>query len=373
MLFPQLSTVYHKLTTKFSLEQYHELIENMNKKAFLNKGSIPINLAYIPVVIPQTVERELYATVNAYLAYIGGNNILTQLRKTVPDWLQTIPFRPFKHGAFDFHLTQDGPKLIEYMAIPAGMVAIMLIAAKEYAKIYGFEFSENDVLYLQDEYTKSFTLGKNVAIVDVEPQKQITYPEFLCLREMWEKRNHKVTIVDPKDLGKTNTIYHRITAPDLEDERLASYRALCIKQPELFDPHPIDWYLGDKNSLVTLSAQKEIPALIQKTLIPTKHIKEFTDWDHAKEYVFKPTSSHANKGVLIYASKSRIKELMNQNYVFQKRVDANSIPYPNKEMKYDIRVCVFNGKPAFTYARVYQGMITKLKEPGTGFAPVFFV
>lgn len=374
--------VYQNMLAQFSKEKHAALIHTMNELSFLNKGPLPVNLAYIPVVLPKAVEKELHVTVGAYVDYISQKKMKDELRKKVASWLTPVPFQPFTHGAFDFHLCASGPKLIEYMAIPAGMVAVMFIAAKEYAKLFGFEFSDESVKQLKQEYTKSFSLGKKVAIVDVEPQKQITYPEFLCLQKMWEEQGHTVVIADPSEIDCENvtihgkridTIYNRVTAPDLADSRLMHYHELIVTRPELFDPHPIQWYLGDKNSLVTLSAQKDLPDAVKKTLIPTKHIRDFTDWEHCKDYVFKPASSHANKGVLIYASKNKIKELMKQDYVFQKRYDADTLPYPDgKEMKYDVRICVFNGKPAFTYARVYQGMITKLKDEGSGFAPVFF-
>ena len=101
--------------------------------------------------------------------------------------------------------------------------------------------------------------------------------------------------------------------------------------------------------------------------------RSLEDWTaDRKAWVFKPTSGHASRGVYVGKSISRQKlaELPREGYLAQRYAPHSVIDRNGVEWKYDVRFFADRGQIIGAAARVFQGQVVGLRQPGSGFAPI---
>ena len=265
------------------------------------------------------------------------------------------------------------------------------------------------------------TAGEGIAIVDWEPESQITYGEFRYILD----RIHQATgipgvIADPREVVKegqriydkgqpVERILNRVTLVDwqVHVDAIPSYTRLIWECPEVFVYHPFLWYLGDKTSLTILSdpaklrgmglspvESEQVRALVPDTALLSEFCPDqsrsvdvgrlLNRFHRASDIVLKPISSHASKGVLFgpvdTPTEARLEEALQQlnpaEYVAMKHVSPPELPVPRGEgeretWKCDLRVFIANGQSPFAGGRIYLGDYTN-QIPCRAFAPLFF-
>jgi hypothetical protein len=90
------------------------------------------------------------------------------------------------------------------------------------------------------------------------------------------------------------------------------------------------------------------------------------------EWVFKPVSGYASRGVYVGKSISRRKldELPAGDYLAQRYAPHPVVDRDGKEWKYDVRFFADRGQVIGAAARVFLGQVVGMREPGSGFAPI---
>ncbi len=90
------------------------------------------------------------------------------------------------------------------------------------------------------------------------------------------------------------------------------------------------------------------------------------------EWVFKPVSGYASRGVYVGKSISRKKlaELPPEAYLAQRYAPHPVVDRSGREWKYDVRFFADRGHIIGAAARVFHGQVVGMKEPGSGFAPI---
>ena len=97
------------------------------------------------------------------------------------------------------------------------------------------------------------------------------------------------------------------------------------------------------------------------------------DWiADRKAWVFKPESGYASRGVYVGKSISRQKlaELPMDSYLAQHYAPHPILDRDGVEWKYDVRFFADRGQIIGAAARVFQGQVVGLRQPGSGFAPI---
>ncbi|GJL90462.1 hypothetical protein [Hyphococcus sp.] len=319
-------------------------------------------------------------------------------------------------GAFmgyDFHLTPDGPKLIEVNTNAGGALinahilnahracCIELEALFPSFQMTDFENSVFEVFTNEWRRQRGEATLTRIAIVDDEPETQYLYPEFLLAQRLFEARGIEVAIADAASLtyehGRllagslpVDLVYNRLVDFDLSEKRHAALARAYADGAVVLTPGPRHHALyADKRNLVLLSDPDFVASLnlsdahvaalgaLPRAVVVTGDRSEQL-WAERKRYYFKPASGHGSKAVYRGAklTKGVWADILRSDYIAQEAAPPSARLISGEAqnaLKADIRIYTYDGRVLITAARLYQGQTTNFRTPGGGFAPVIVV
>ncbi|MCY0146374.1 tubulin--tyrosine ligase family protein [Hoeflea sp. G2-23] len=310
---------------------------------------------------------------------------------------------------FDFHVSADGPRLIE---INTNAGAAFL--AKQFAEPGSSclpvgtnrpDFTESRLddllvsMFLDEWNTlrRGEQLG-TLAIVDENPENQYLYPDMLLAAELLNSRGIRTLIVDPSALtyrdgalrhdGETiDMVYNRLTDFKLEADSSRALQQAYLEDGAVISPSPRHHALyADKRNLVLLGGADGTPGAVEadlRVMIPLTQTVGLIDpaaaWKARKSKFFKPAGGFGSRAA--YRGDKLTtgvwKTILNGDYVAQQYVApadrgllVDGVPV---RLKFDIRLYAYAGKPLFPVARMYSGQTTNFRTSGGGLAPVILV
>jgi len=286
---------------------------------------------------------------------------------------------------YDFHLTEDGPKLIEINNNAGGLY----IGDKRW-----LPQPEIDALHgtLEQRLTEMFHSDwTTIAIMDENVTGQFMYPEMLAYAELFEKDGRQVVVVSPEDLQlrddglffeqrRIDAIYNRHTDFYLDTEALADIRSAYERGQVAINPHPRSYALiGDKSRMVDWWRADLLEACVDADAVEsiravTPQTFQFSEmdveqaWAERKQWVFKPAARHGGKGVVLGKgmSRKRFETLDIEDTIVQQLVPASEVEVEGLKMKFDIRLYMHGEKLIALAGRVWRGQVTNFREPGSG-------
>lgn len=310
---------------------------------------------------------------------------------------------------FDFHISSDGPRLIE---INTNAGAAFL--AKQFAEPGSsclpvgtnrpdFTESRLDDLLVSMFLDEWNTLRPDkplgtLAIVDEKPESQYLYPDMLLAAELLNSRGIRTLIVDSSTLdyrdgalrhdGETiDMVYNRLTDFKLEADSNWALRQAYLEDGAVISPSPRHHALyADKRNLVLLGGDDGEPGAVSadlRAMIPLTQPVDMIDaaaaWKARKTKFFKPAGGYGSRAA--YRGDKLTtgvwKTILEGGYVAQQFVApaarsllVGGVPV---QLKFDIRLYAYAGKPLFPVARMYAGQTTNFRTPGGGLAPVILV
>ena len=325
-----------------------------------------------------------------------------------------IDFGP--RGAFmgyDFHLTPNGPKLIEVNTNAGGAFLNAILAqawvaccpeVQALAPQPPAKFEDAVWNMFEAEWRLQRRAGRPraVAIVDDAPEGQYLYPEFLLAQAFFERRGVEAAIADPKSLrfwrGRLmlgeqpiDLVYNRLVDFGFESPAVGSLREAYLADAVVVTPNPRNHaLLADKRNLALLSDPAWLEALgveqgLRDTLARLPRARLVTPdnaaalWAERKSLFFKPAAGHAGKAVYRGDKLTRTvwADILQGDYVAQafaapseRRVQVEGDP---QVRKMDVRLYTYAGSTILAAARLYQGQTTNFRTPGGGFAPVIIL
>ena len=310
--------------------------------------------------------------------------------------------QPKTQGAFmgyDFHMTDDGPRLIEVNSNAGGA---FIVEALMQAIDLG---DPNIIAVFIDMFQSEWRLaGRNtplrtIAIVDQNPQKQFHYPDVLLAAEMFAAHNIEAIIVDSQSLsirdsqlmakGKIiDLIYNRSTDFMLESSDNLILQKAFMDDIAVVTPAPRHHALfADKRNLAILSDPKQVrefgltTSQIEALSLIPKTIEVHPDnhdelWKNRRQYFFKPKDGFGSRAAYRGAklTKKVWAHITQGNYVAQEFITpplrAIGSSLEGTQLKFDVRVYTYKGVPLLHMARVYQGQTTNLRTKGGGLAVI---
>lgn len=302
--------------------------------------------------------------------------------------------------SYDFHMTENGPKLIE-INTNAGQslyVDALYKFKKEDASYLARPFDEAIKESFSSEATLMGCPSKPVAaITDENLAKQFFYPEMLMYADRFEQWGWHPNICDSRVLkwendrlacGETSIdfVYNRVT--DFYFENHPDLKSAYNSGTICFSPTPFEYdLLANKGRLVEFSTGGHLQTLVkndeereacEKVLPMTKLTKDFTLdelWKNKKHYFFKPKTSFAGKGVYRGDGIQRkvLEELYSKDYLVQEFLRAPEVSINNENYKYDIRFYAYKDEIQLVSARVYRGQVTNFRTEGNGICTVQLV
>lgn len=313
---------------------------------------------------------------------------------------------------YDFHLSEQGPKIIEINTNAGGafLNATLANAQSECCRAVGKPLPQFKVpldkefmaMFLQEwQLARGNKVLQRIAIVDKNPTEQFLYPEFKIAQRLFERNGISALIVDPDELefskgqltcdGQViDLVYNRLT--DFFLSSALALRAAYEAGAVVVTPNPRQYALyADKRNLALLGNSQELQKLgvdekdihILSEAIPQTQRVTLENaeqlWHTRKQIFFKPASGFGSRAAYRgdKLTKRVWEEILQSDYVAQQIVSPGErgiiVDGESTKLKMDIRAYVYNGKIQLLAARLYQGQTTNFRTQGGGFAPVFVV
>ncbi len=313
---------------------------------------------------------------------------LKGLASKLPETAKIQPKQPSILMGYDFHLTNNGPKLIEINNNAGGLWE------KDDGWIPQTEHPEMQS-NLPSRLLQMFdTSWQSIAIMDEDIQHQYMLPEMEAYAALLRKDGRKVNLVSPEDLrlesdglhvqgSKVDMIYNRHTDFYLESEPMQHIRQAYMGKQVALNPYPRSYALiGDKNRMVDwwrdgfLSFLPQDKQNLIHAVVPKTHrLSEYDRnqaWAERKQWVFKPAAKHGGKGVLLGKSISRKRfDMLNpDSTVIQEFVPASQVNIHGKLLKFDVRLYMHGQQLVGMAGRAWSGQITNFREEGSGWTPI---
>lgn len=356
------------------------------------------------------------AAMQAVVAAIEAVGELLAFQNVVLGWAPEIAKAdPGPRGAFmgyDFHLTPEGPKLIEVNTNAGGAFLNALLAQAQVACCPQVRALVPAATPLEDFEAAAWRMfeaewrlqgraghPRVVAIIDERPAEQYLYPEFLLAQAFFERHGVEALIADPSDLrlegGRLrldgvaiDMVYNRLVDFSFCQPEHAVVRQAYSSGAVVVTPNPRNHaLLADKRNLTVLSDPQRLEDLgvapdLRRALAGVPGARPVTPenadglWQQRKALFFKPANGHAGKAVYRGDKLTRgvWETIVRGGYVAQdfappseRRVQVGGDP---QSRKMDVRLYTYAGDAILTAARLYNGQTTNFRTPGGGFAPV---
>jgi hypothetical protein len=369
--------------------------------------------------VPVFVPTETLDKIEQVIAAIEMVSRLPGYQAAVLAYGPAIAVRDFGPlGAFmgyDFHITPDGPQLIEVNSNAGGAFLNALLARAHRACCVGARvpftsasakgFANAVKTMFVDEWRLQGRSGEplRIAIVDDAPIAQFLYPEFRLAKALLDSAGFETVIADPLSLdfdGKTLTVagqkidlvYNRLVDFGFDEPRHEALRNAYETGRVVVTPNPhVHALLADKRNLALLSdvvlieewglAQDLAAALrngVPNTVIVSAENADAL-WHNRRNLFFKPAKGYGSKATY-RGEKVTTKvwaEIIAGDYVAQNYAAPGARTTTegaqNRSLKVDIRIYTYAARPLLAAARLYQGQTTNMRTPGGGFAPILEV
>lgn len=295
---------------------------------------------------------------------------------------------------FDFHLTPDGPRLIEINNNAGGLYIGQghWLPQPELSQQEWADGGSALPTSLQDRLAAMFPeVWQSIAIMDEDVEQQYMYPEMCAYADLLRLHGRQVFLVSPANLKAgpdglscegihIDAIYNRHTDFYLESQELAHIRMAYEQGKVVLNPHPRSYALiGDKSRMVDwwqpglLEAclDEDAARLIRRITPETRRLLDMDRekaWEDRKNWVFKPAARHGGKGVLLgrAMSRKRFDSLDVADTIVQQLVPASEVDISGHTMKLDIRLYMHGADLIALAGRVWRGQVTNFREPGSG-------
>lgn len=317
---------------------------------------------------------------------------------------------------YDFHLGDEGPKLIEINTNAGGSLLNLVLARAQESCCAAMDraFTPNLKLGVMEKALFEMFLSewqsqrvheelKFLVILDDDPYHQYLAPEFELFQYLFKSHGVDAVIADPKDLewsdnhlwfqGKSiDMVYNRLTDFYLEEDTHQALKIAYEAGAIVLSPHPRAHLLyANKHNLITLSSDQLLKewgvadpdrnilnACIPKTQLVLK-AKADELWNQRKQLFFKPARGYGAKAT--YRGDKLTKrvwaQILQEDFVAQELVPPSErlieVDGQLNDLKFDIRAYTYAGKIQLMAARMYSGQTTNFRTDGGGFAPVFVV
>eukprot|EP00033_Pygsuia_biforma_P003470 GCRY01003800.1.p1 GENE.GCRY01003800.1~~GCRY01003800.1.p1 ORF type:complete len:406 (-),score=111.19 GCRY01003800.1:444-1661(-) len=291
---------------------------------------------------------------------------------------------------FDFHLTDDGPKLIEINTNAGGLPTAISLERNPTAVTFMEQLFYEAVL-------KEFNLAKEdwphlpdtlqtVAIVDEHVAEQQLYPEMVFFANLLKQHGIDARVVSPEDMvlaekrlcfkedsKPVDLLYNRITDFRFKEPAHEHIRAPMLEKQLVVTPNP---------NVYIRTADKRNLSLIDHPVVPksfTLSEKPLEEWAKIKKgYVFKPPSGNGSKGVYRgdKLSKTKLAQLSPQTVVQEYCAPPSHTPTASAQeddpklghtTKYDIRVYTCDTTILGVVSRHFTGQVMEMRSDDAGF------
>jgi hypothetical protein len=317
---------------------------------------------------------------------------------------------------YDFHLTPDGPRLIEINtnaggALLNGLHTAALCDPEKLACLCSGLLPVQTMLErLVETFRAELALAHpgralaHVAIADDRPEAQFLRTEFDLFVDLFRDAGVDAAVCDVRALERVagglalggrrlDLVYLRDTDWRLEDARSAALRGAYLAGDVVVTPSPREHHLlANKRRLAVFSSAEAVRMLgasaedaswLAAVVPETRDLAELgvdAAWSERGAWVFKPAAAYASRAVYRgdKISRRKLEEIAAAGgFVAQRRVDPGEVAVRTSEgvrrMKFDVRAYAYRDEVLLLGARTYEGQVTNMRTPGGGFSAICVV
>ena len=374
----------------------------------------PHLLANSPVFVSRGQIEQMKAVISAINHVAGLKRYREKVLQWVPDIAATSPGPKGVFFGYDFHLTKDGPQLIEVNTNAGGVLLLLHVASAQKAccsEVENFVTGQLDAADLELAFVDMFrkelraqlpgNILRCVGIVDESPTGQYLGPEFILFQEMFARHGIDAVIADPDEFeirgsrlhaqGKDiDLVYNRLTDFYLQTESCATLNDAYKSGAAAFTPNPHTHaifankrnltILSDATCLRSLGVDNESIRVLESSVPNTRLVtRENADdlWARRRQIFFKPCWGYGSRGTYKGAklTKKTWASILAADYIAQELVLPSErlvvVDGDQRSMKLDVRCYVYDGEIQLLGARMYRGQTTNFRTDGGGLAAVF--
>ncbi len=324
----------------------------------------------------------------------------TLLEDAVPETARHDPRHYSAMMGYDFHLSETGPKLIEVNTNAGGFWLARLaenpsqpsFTRRVAGRLLGSFLAEFELF----SATKGI-LPRFLAIADEDPVNQFLYPEMRAFSDLFKEAGIDNAIVDPRELQLTDNIlylgekrvdmiYNRHCDFYLQTPATAYIKKAWLAGTACLTPNPHTYgLLADKRRMVLWSNPDKLKGLglsrpaieLMLNMVPSTYllasIPPDQAWRSRKQWVFKPDTGYASRGVYVgnKLTAAKFAQLDPENTLIQTWIPPSASRFPDElPFKTDFRLFSYQNRILCVSARLYHGQVTNLRTPNGGFAKV---
>lgn len=317
---------------------------------------------------------------------------------------------------YDFHLGEDGPRLIEINTNAGGALlnAALARAHRDCCEpMQGLMDASSDLIHINQAFVDMFRAEwqaqrgtqplRSVLITDDAPEDQYLAPEFALARQLFISHGITAAVGDARELSwkdgalwhpalpqaAVDLVYNRLTDFSLSEPSHAALRSAYVSGAAVVTPHPRAHALfADKQNLITLGddvllaswgVSAEDRRILQAVVPHTERVTaEHADdlWARRRQLFFKPVAGYGAKAAYRgdKLTKTVWAHITSGGFIAQalvppseRMVDVDGVA---TRLKLDIRAYTFRGQVQLLAARTYTGQTTNFRTAGGGFSPV---
>ncbi|MDQ6954420.1 MAG: hypothetical protein Q9M20_03150 [Mariprofundaceae bacterium] len=314
-----------------------------------------------------------------------NKHYIARLREHLPTTASAMHGEASILMGYDFHLTDDGPRLIEINNNAGGLY----VGCKTWIKQPMIAALTST---LEERLLQMFPSSwQTIAIMDEDIASQYMYPEMNFYADLLRQNGRTVLLVSPEDIQlkddglyveehRLDGIYNRHTDFYLDIPELAHIRTALMTGLVALNPHARSYaLLGDKSRMVDWwhdgLLDDCLPAddvAFIRQIVPEIHMLSACDkeqvWKERKTWVFKPAARHGGKGVVLgkAMSRKRFNGLDMDTTVVQRYIPASQIEHKSIHYKFDIRLYMHGETLIAVAGRLWRGQLTNFREDGSG-------
>jgi hypothetical protein len=355
--------IREKFNQNFTKESYQALLEKLDSQY---QYHIPFRVAESPLFISKLLKERLLEACEELSGFIVDPDFNTAMEGAFMDTAWRTPGED-KHTTFlqmDFGVTLDDkgdpmPKLIEVQGFPS-VYFFQEFLARMYKDHYQLPdhlttyidpdmTSENYIALLRDVIVGN-TNPKQVIMLEIEPEKQNTYIDFictedalgikvLCLTKVIKKGKELYYIDEAGDEIRILKIYNRVIFDEL-------FQRPDLKPGFQFNEElDVEW-IGHPNWFYKIS-KYSMPRMTSTYVPKCMFLHEVQVYPSDLEnYVLKPLFSFSGSGVVIEVTKEICEAIEHKHhYILQEKVTYHPIlQSPDEPVKAEIRMLMIWGK-----------------------------
>jgi len=325
-------------------------------------GPFPFHVAETPLLLTPALRDRLAKDAMEIVGQLSRPELLAQLKKAIPARYDVHGMDALPNCAqVDFALVK-GPqgeiegRVVELQAFPS-LYALMSFMAEAWADTlntvpelkgpYGWSIhmDRSQALELMRRTIVGGCRPEEVVLVDYEPEKQKTSPDFVATRQLFGvdavcvtklvKKGRQLFREKDGRLVQVKRIYNRMVFDELEVKKVKVPFDWNDDLDVTWASHPNWYWVWSKYSL---------PHLDHPAVPKTRYLSDFRAWpEDLSRYVLKPLFSFAGSGVVVDVTPEELAKVPQEqygNWVLQEKVEyAPVIPMPDGNgVKAEVRV-----------------------------------